>query len=103
MSMFWPSLVVLSCALGVAVLLVVGRFLRERALRSGAAPFRLISRVPLSREHVLYVVETGDRRLLLGGAPGGLSLLTELSRASRPSVASRDLEVSEALARELIA
>lgn len=91
MSMFWPSLVVLLCAVGVALLLLVGRFLRERALRSGAAPFRLVSRVPLSGQHVLYVVETGDRRLLLGGAPGGLSLLTELSRLPRPPMA-RDVE-----------
>lgn len=102
MSMFWPSLVVLLCALGVAVLLLLGRFLRERALRSGAAPFRLVSRVPLSAQHVLYVVETGDRRLLLGGAPGGLSLLTELSRLPRPAAASRDVDL-DVHAKELAA
>lgn len=102
MSMFWPSLVVLLCALGVALLLAFGRYLRERALRSGAAPFRLVSRVPLSAQHVLYVVETSDRRLLLGGAPGGLSLLTELPRLSRPPM-TRDVEVGSAKAKEMAA
>ena len=80
MSLLWPSLVVLLCAAGVVVLLLAGRSLRSRALRSPKAPCRLVSRVDLSPQHVLYVVETADRRLLLGGAPGGLSLLTELPR-----------------------
>ena len=80
MSMFLPSLVVLLCAVGVAAIIAFSRVLRDRGLRAGRGPCQLVSRVELSPQHVLYVVETAERRLLLGGAPGGLSLLTELPR-----------------------
>lgn len=94
MSMFWPSLVVLLCAAGVGALAIVGRILRSRALGSGRAPCQLVARVDLSPQHVLYVVETAERRLLLGGAPGGLSLLTELPRPTSTQLPARDVEAA---------
>jgi flagellar biogenesis protein FliO len=74
LSLYLPLLVVFLCA-GV---LLLWRFLHARALPTLKPPLRFLGRVELSAQHVLYVVEAGDRRLILGGAPSGLTLLTEL-------------------------
>lgn len=79
-SLFWPLLVLF---LGAAAL-VAWRWLRSRREQSPELPLTLRARVELSPQHVLYVVEAADRCLLLGGAPGGLSLLTELELPATP-------------------
>src|SRR5262245_40269640 len=68
---------------------------RQRSLEASNAPFhlRLSSRMELSPQHTLYVVETAGRYLLLGGAPGGLSLLTEVAR---PADVPEQVPASEA-------
>ncbi len=82
LSLFWPLLVLALCA-GA---LLLWRFLRLRATPNAEVPIRFMARVELSPQHVLYVVKAVDRTLLLGGAPGGLSLLTELPPSVSPSV-----------------
>lgn len=70
--------VVLVLALTAAVLLLV-RWLRGRAqARPQGAGLQVVERLDLSPAHTLYVVRAEGRRLLLGGGPGGLSLITEL-------------------------
>lgn len=54
------------------------RYYRAKMLPFHQAGLALVARVDLSPQHALYLVEAGGRKLLLGGAPGGLSLLTEL-------------------------
>lgn len=74
LSLFWPLFVLLLCAAG----LVGWQWLRRRTLPSGRVPLNLLSRAELSPQHVLYLVEVEGHRLLLGGGPGGLSLVSEL-------------------------
>lgn len=78
-SLFWPLLVLFLGAAG----LMAWRWLRSRGPHAPELPLTLRARVELSPQHVLYVVEAADRCLLLGGAPGGLSLLTELPPSAR--------------------
>lgn len=77
----WPTLIVV--VLLVAALLIVRlRGLGARA-RSAGGLLEAQAQLTLAPGHTLYVVRAGERRLLLGGAPGGLTLLTELD--ARPS------------------
>ena len=70
--------VVLVLVLTAAVLLLV-RWLRGRAqARPHGAGLQVVDRLDLSPAHTLYVVRAEGRRLLLGGGPGGLSLITQL-------------------------
>jgi flagellar biogenesis protein FliO len=72
----WPTLLVV--VLLVATLLLVRlRGLGARA-RSTSGLLEVQAQLALSPGHTLYVVRAGERRLLLGGAPAGLTLLTEL-------------------------
>lgn len=72
----WPTLIVV--VLLVAALLIVRlRGLGARA-RSAGGLLEAQAQLTLAPGHTLYVVRAGERRLLLGGAPGGLTLLTEL-------------------------
>ena len=103
MSLFLPSLVVLLCALCVGGLFFAGRFLRGRALKVAHVPCRLLGSLDLSTQHVLYVVEAGEKRLLLGGAPGGLSLIAELPRAQTVTAAPREAIAAPAEAEEMAA
>jgi flagellar biogenesis protein FliO len=88
LSLFWPLLVLFVCA----ALLFGWRWLRIRTLGDRKAPLGVVARVELGPQHTLYLVEAADRCLLLGGAPGGLSLLTELPRSllipTRPAAAA---------------
>lgn len=70
----------------LATLLVL-RFVRTRQGGLRSEVLSVIAQTSLSPAHSLYVVQAGGRYLLLGGAPGGLSLLTELpaSRLSAPA------------------
>ncbi len=73
LTLFWPFFVLLLCA-GV---LLLWRWQRHRAFLEKPGPLRLAGRIDLSPQHILYIVEAGNRQLLLGGAPGGLSLLAD--------------------------
>jgi flagellar biogenesis protein FliO len=76
LAMLWPALLVV----GLCAALLGGLgWLRRRSLGGQPGQLELTARFELSPQHVLYVVRTDGRRLLLGGAPGGLSLLTELN------------------------
>lgn len=45
----------------------------------GSGQIQVLDRAVLSRDQVLLVVKAGQRYLLLGSTPGGLTLLTELT------------------------
>lgn len=92
LSLFWPLLLLLAAAGGV----LAWRWQRSRGTQSPDLPLHLRARVELSPQHVLYVVEAADRCLLLGGAPGGLSLLTELP--PRPQSTSSAVATEKELA-----
>jgi flagellar biogenesis protein FliO len=77
LSSFSALFVLLLCA-GALFLFWAWRFLRGRAHGLSKMPLELLGRCDLSPQHVLYVVKAADRCLLLGGAPGALSLLSEL-------------------------
>lgn len=88
----WPTLLVLG--LLVAALL----FVRRRGLgaqRAGAL-LEVQAQLALSPGQTLYVVRAGDRRLLVGGAPGGLTLLTELDAKPAPAPAATAPTATEA-------
>ena len=46
----------------------------------GTERFRALARLSLGREHAAVLVQAGDRYLLLGIAPSGVSLLAELTK-----------------------
>lgn len=72
----WPTLTV--GALLVAALLFVRLRSPGARARSAGGLLEAQAQLTLAPGHTLYVVRAGERRLLLGGAPGGLTLLTEL-------------------------
>lgn len=86
----WPTLLVIGLLVAalVAVRLRLGR---SRPL-AGSVPLEVLGQLALSPGHTLYVVRAGERRLLLGGAPGGLSLITDLwdLDAARPGQPAAD-------------
>ncbi|MBL9004429.1 MAG: flagellar biosynthetic protein FliO [Myxococcales bacterium] len=61
----------------IAVLLLL-RYLRLAKARSSAGLLSVIEQATLSPQHTVYLVHAAGRYLLLGAAPGGLSLLTEV-------------------------
>lgn len=73
----WPMLLVIG--LLVAALVAVRLRLGRSRPRVGSVPLEVLGQLALSPGHTLYVVRAGERRLLLGGAPGGLSLITDLA------------------------
>ncbi|MFO0575201.1 MAG: flagellar biosynthetic protein FliO [Polyangia bacterium] len=79
----WPTLLVL-VLLVAALLLVRLRGLGARA-RAASGQLEVQAQLALSPGHTLYLVRAGERRLLLGGAASGLTLLTELD--ARPPAA----------------
>lgn len=88
----WPTLLVIG--LLVAALVVVRLRLGRSRPRPGSVPLEVLGQLALSQGHTLYVVRAGERRLLLGGAPGGLSLITDLGalgdRDARPGPIAAD-------------
>lgn len=78
MDALWKNLaaLLLTCLLAVLVLWLLRR--GRGAMPAGAAGLRLLSRLPLSEAHTVYLIDASGRYLLLGGGPGGLSLLTEV-------------------------
>jgi flagellar biogenesis protein FliO len=83
----------LVCVLLLAALLLL-RYLRliRRPAQDGL--LSVVAQTSLSQQHTVYLVQAAGRYLLLGGAPGGLSLLGELPASTlpppaRPGVAPR--------------
>jgi flagellar biogenesis protein FliO len=63
----------------VALLGIVAAAARKLAPIHSTAAARVVGRIPLSPKHALYLLEIGDRRLLLGTGPQAApSLITEL-------------------------
>ena len=77
-SLLGPLSLIVLLLLGTLLVLRFVR-LRQSGLRSGV--LSVIAQTSLSPSHSLYVVQAAGRYLLLGGAPGGLALLTELPAA----------------------
>lgn len=65
--------------------LVLLRYLRLGRNPSQAGLVSVVSQTALSPSHTVYLVQAAGRYLLLGGAPGGLSLLAEVPAAQLPS------------------
>ena len=73
----------------VLLLVMAGCYLFTRWAGTGlGGPFvaggsgtrmKVVERLPLGRDQVLLVVRLGERYLLLGSSPAGISLLTELT------------------------
>lgn len=68
--------------------LVVLRYLRLAKGTSQTGLLTVVAQTALSPQHTVYLVQVAGRYLLLGGAPGGLALLTEVP-ASRASGATQ--------------
>lgn len=84
----WRSLaaLVVTCLLLVGVLWLVQR--GRRGPQGTAGPLRLLARLPLFDGHVVYLLEAAGRQILVGGGPGGLTLLGELPAAPATTVES---------------
>ena len=90
----------LTCLAAVIVL----RLLRgARPVVHGQA-LQIVSQLPLSGAHTIYLVRAADRYLLLGGAPGGLTLLLEMEKGQVDQVLEREDAMRQAPAwRRLLA
>ena len=79
-SLIW----LLVCVLVVVVLAwLVTRYVAGRGgtigMSNGSERFRVLSRLPLGREQSAVLVKAGEKYLLLGVTPSGISLLKELT------------------------
>lgn len=77
-----PSLAVI-----VGALLLL-RHWAQRGRSTSTTPLRVISRTGITKGSVVAVVEVGDRRLLVGAAEQGVSLLAELDPGTGMEAAS---------------
>jgi len=59
---------------------VAGRNGSFLGARGGTDQFKVLSRLPLGREQSLALVQAGERYLLVGIAPSGVSLVAELTQ-----------------------
>lgn len=81
LSLLW----LLICVLSIVVLAylftkyVAGRNGSLFSTGGGAAQFKVLARLPLGRDQSLVLVQAGERYLLLGAAPSGVTLTAELS------------------------
>ena len=65
---------------------------------SGAVPLRVVGRTSLSPKHTVYLLEVGDRVLILGAGPQGApSVLGELTDLDRMAAASPSQTLGDAL------
>ncbi len=76
----------LVCVLVIVVLAylftkyVAGRSGSILGAGGGTDQFKVLARLPLGRDQSLTLVQAGERYLLVGVAPSGISLVTELTR-----------------------
>ena len=68
---------------------VAGRGIGFPGMGSGADEFKVLARLSLGREQSLALVQAGERYLLLGVAPSGVSLVAELTREEAQAVYAR--------------
>jgi flagellar protein FliO/FliZ len=79
---------------------VVLRWSARRGLGVGRGRIRVIERVPLEGRRSLYLIEIGERVLLVGAGEGGApALLTELDPSELPPVAAQPASFAELVAR----
>jgi flagellar biogenesis protein FliO len=82
-SAWWIATVGIAAALAVfgAVSLASRRFLPQH----GTSPLRVVGRTSLSPKHTVYLLQAGDRVLIVGTGPQGApSLLGELEEPEEP-------------------
>jgi len=87
------STAVLLLGLGLVVIVL---FLVRRTPVSGASAMKLLARLSLDHRRALYMVQIGDKILVLGAGEGGLTRIAELNAAEL------DLPETEAGWRALI-
>lgn len=81
----WPLVGLLGRASLVVLAMVLVLWLWRRSQqRLPSGQLQVIEQQRLSATHTLYLVRLGNRQLLLGAAPSGLSLLCEID-PQRPS------------------
>ncbi|BDG59365.1 flagellar biosynthetic protein FliO [Caldinitratiruptor microaerophilus] len=77
------------------LLVVAAAYLASRALAGGAGRvgggrlLRVVEALPVGRDRLLVLVEVGDRYLLVGSAPGGVSLVQVLEGDAARELAGR--------------
>ena len=86
----WPQILSVLGLLAVVLLVLVGAYFFTRwagqnmggglFAASRAGRIRVLDRAAIGRDQALLVVKAGQRYLLLGSTPAGLSLLVELTR-----------------------
>lgn len=73
-------------ALAVVAAMIVGIWLALRLLRTrsgmpgGGKGLDVLARTPLSPKHQLFLVRWGDRELLIGAGPEGLTTLAQATK-----------------------
>ena len=65
---------------------VAGRGGGMMGLSGGTDKFKVLARLSLGREQSLILVQAGERRLLLGVAPSGVSLVAELTQEEAQAI-----------------
>ena len=91
LSMMW----LLVCVVVIIVLAylftkyVAGRSGSFLGARSGTGQFKVLARLSLGREQSLVLVQAGERHLLLGVAPSGVSLVAELTGEEAQALCAR--------------
>ncbi len=82
LSLIW----LLICVVVIAVLAYLftkyaaGRGIGVLGLSGGSGQFKVLARLPLGRDQSVALVQAGERYLLLGATPSGVSLVAELTR-----------------------
>lgn len=88
------SLVVV--ALG-ALLLVVKKTTLNKASKDQILDMKILSKMQLNPKNHLYVVQAGDKRLLLGVSESGIRSLSELSDViSSPTIVNKTMPIQQA-------
>ena len=85
----------LVCVLVIVVLAylftkyVAGRSGSILGAGGGTDQFKVLARLPLGRDQSLMLVQAGERYLLVGAAPSGISLVAELTREEAQALYAR--------------
>ncbi len=77
------SLAVVGIAILSGLILYVGR---RTGVYPAQGPLRLLARLPLDSRRTIYLVQAGERTLVLGGSEAGLHKLVELNETLSPEL-----------------